>query len=212
MQRAMSASQPLQRSAPRSMQRVCRSSTSATLRAAARSIRTRPRSVKSQPLSLPHVSTAMRSNRGFVKGELAYPACNHDGLQLAAVKSPALVAACLLGSEMKTLLNAGITPLAPSFLNPGYAQVVKSITTYCRTTSNALTRAVHDTSKVTVADAAGDRVEERVLAEFAGKNIAPEPTPYRAPRNENVVYLSMIRTSIPPNSARWRTKTARERR
>lgn len=134
--------------------------------------------------------------QGFVKGELAYPACNHDGLQLAAVKSPALVAACLLGSEMKTLLNAGITPLAPSFLNPGYAQVVKSITTYCRTTSNALTRAVHDTSKVTVADAAGDRVEERVLAEFAGKNIAPEPTPYRAPRNENVVYLSMIRTSI----------------
>lgn len=133
---------------------------------------------------------------GTVKGELAYAACNNDGLQLAAVKSPRLVAAQLLGSELRTLLDAGITPLAPSFLNPGFSQVVKSITTYCRTASNALTRAVHDTSKVTVADQVAENIEERILAEFPSKNIAPEPNPYRAPPNENVVYLSMVRASV----------------
>lgn len=133
---------------------------------------------------------------GTVKGELVYAAINNDGLQLAAVKSPRLVSAQLLGSELRTLLDAGITPLAPSFLNPGYSQVVKSITTYCRTASNAITRAVHDTSKVTVADQVAENIEERILAEFPSKNIAPEPNPYRAPPNENVVYLSMVRASV----------------
>lgn len=133
---------------------------------------------------------------GSVVGELAYAACNLDGVQLGAVRSPALVSAQLLGSEMVTLLNSGISPLAPSRLNPGFSQLVKSVTTYCRTASNALTRAVHDTSKVTVADHVADRCEEAILADFPNKNIAPEPNPPRAPANEHVVYLSMVRSTI----------------
>ena len=133
---------------------------------------------------------------GTVVGELAYAACNLDGCQLAAVQSPRLVSAHQLGSEMVTLLNAGITPLAPSALNPGFSQIVKSITTYCRTASSALTRAVHDTSKVTVADHAADRCEEAIIADFPNKNIAPEPSTPRAPPNEHVIYVSMIKSTI----------------
>lgn len=135
-------------------------------------------------------------NGGTVRGEIAYPAQNLDGVLLGGVKSQRLASCALLATEINQLLNAGITPLEPSIANPGYSRVIKSITSYSLDTNGSLTRAVHDTSCVTVSDYAADRIENAVVAAYPNKNIAPDPTNYIAPPTADVIYPSMVRATI----------------
>lgn len=135
-------------------------------------------------------------NGGTVRGEIAYAAANLDGCQLGGVPSPRLVACNLLGTELASVLNSGLSPLVPSAVNPGYQQLYKSITSYCRDGSSNLTRAVHDTSKVTVADLCASRCEGAVRADYPNKNIVPEPATPRAPNTADGVFPSMVRSTI----------------
>lgn len=135
-------------------------------------------------------------NGGTVRGEIAYPAQNLDGVLLGGVKSQRLASCALLATEVNQLLNAGITPLEPSIANPGYSRLIKSITSYSLDTNGSLTRAVHDTSCVTVSDYAADRIENAVVAAYPNKNIAPDPTNYIAPPTADVIYPSMVRATI----------------
>jgi len=135
-------------------------------------------------------------NGGTVRGEIAYPAQNLDGVQLGGVPSQRIAACAFLATEITQLLNAGITPLAPSIANPGQSQVVKSITSYCLDANGSLTRAVHDTSCVTVSDHVADLVENAVIADYPNKNIAPDPDPFLAPPTADVIYPSMVLSTV----------------
>lgn len=135
-------------------------------------------------------------NGGAVRGEISYPAQNLDGVLLGGVKSQRLASCAFLATEINQLLNAGITPLEPSIANPGYSRVVKSITSYSLDTNGSLTRAVHDTSCVTVSDYAADRIENAIIAAYPNKNIAPDPSNYIAPPTADVIYPSMVRATI----------------
>lgn len=135
-------------------------------------------------------------NGGAVRGEISYPAQNLDGVLLGGVKSQRLAACAFLATEVNQLLNAGITPLDPSIANPGYSRLIKSISSYSLDTNGSLTRAVHDTSCVTVSDYAADRIENAVIAAYPNKNIAPDPTNYIAPPTADVIYPSMVRATI----------------
>lgn len=135
-------------------------------------------------------------NGGTVRGEIAYPAQNLDGVQLGGVKSQRIASCAFLATEITQLLNAGITPLAPSIANPGYSQVVKSITSYCLDANGSLTRAVHDTSCPTVSDHVADLVENAVIADYPNKNIAPDPDPFIAPPTADVIYPSMVLSTV----------------
>lgn len=135
-------------------------------------------------------------NGGAVRGEISYPAQNLDGVLLGGVKSQRLASCAFLATEINQLLNAGITPLEPSIANPGYSRVVKSITSYSLDTNGSLTRAVHDTSCVTVSDYAADRIENAIIAAYPNKNIAPDPSNFIAPPTADVIYPSMVRAAI----------------
>ncbi len=135
-------------------------------------------------------------NGGTVRGEIAYPAQNLDGVQLGGVKSQRIASCAFLATEITQLLNAGITPLAPSIANPGNSQVVKSITSYCLDANGSLTRAVHDTSCPTVSDHVADLIENAVIADYPNKNIAPDPATPMAPPTADVIYPSMVRATI----------------
>lgn len=133
---------------------------------------------------------------GTVLGEITYVAANLDGCQLGGVRAPTLIAANLLGTELASVLNSGLTPLVPSAVNPGYRQLYKSITSYCRDGSSNPTKAVHDTSKVTIPDFAAQRFTNRVRADFPNKNLVPEPATPRPPNTPNSVQPSMVKAAV----------------
>lgn len=133
-------------------------------------------------------------NGGKVRGEIVLASQNLNGLQLAACPAVGIAASAFIGTELKQLLQSGISPIMPSNENPAISQLVKSVTSYCRDGSSNLTYAVHDTSKVTVCDLVADRLEVAIAADHPNKNIAVEPTPTRAPP-DGAVYLSGIRAT-----------------
>lgn len=134
---------------------------------------------------------------GRVRGELAYPASNLNGLMLASAPSQELQAAQLIGTEIEQLLQGGVSPIVSSARNPGFCEVVRCVTTYSLDASNSPTNAVKLTSKVTCSHFTAQRVEARIAAEFPNKNLAPEPSnPAQAPRHEDIVFPSMIRSAV----------------
>jgi len=135
-------------------------------------------------------------NGGTVRGEISYPAQNLDGVLLGGVKSQRLTSCGFLQTEITQLLNAGITPVGASTANPGFSQAIKSITSYWFDTNGSLTRAVHDTTAVTVADHAASRIENAIRASYPNKNVAPDPTNFIAPPTADVVYPSMVRGTV----------------
>ena len=140
---------------------------------------------------------AVGGGLGRVRGEVAYPAANLNGLMLATVPAQELTAAKLLGTEIEQLLQGGLSPVVPSARNPGMCEVVRCVTAYSLDASNAPTRAVKLTSKVTSADYTAQRIEARIASEYPNKNIAPEPeNPAENPGHPDVIYPSMIRSSV----------------
>lgn len=133
---------------------------------------------------------------GTVRGENAYAAANLDGCMLATIKSHANVNCEFLATEIEALLVAGITPLAPASAHPGYAKIVKSVTTRSLDSHSNPDFKVHDTSKVTVSDYVADFLVKLIGDEYPNKNIAPEPTSPRPPPHTDVIYPSMVRGTI----------------
>lgn len=131
---------------------------------------------------------------GARKGIAQYTAAKQNGLQLyPAIYAPE-VADYTTSNEKRTLLANGVTPLAASRANPGYAEVVRPVTTRTLAVSGATSYAVIDPSKVRVADEVARRWGAFAETAYADKNLAPDPTDIdQAPTSTDVVWPSAMR-------------------
>ncbi len=134
---------------------------------------------------------------GTLPGIAQYTAAKQNGLQLyPAILAPE-IADYTTSTEKKALLAAGVTALAASRVHPGYAEVVRPVTTRTLAVSGATSYAVIDPSKVTVADEVARRWGAFASVAYADKNLAPDPTdPDEAPSSPYVVWPSAIRDDV----------------
>lgn len=137
-------------------------------------------------------------NGGTVRGELAYPAANLNGMQLAAIPAQSeSLGARLIDTELQQLLFAGISPIKASSSNPGTGELVRCVTSYSLDGTGNPTNAVRLTSLVTVTDATADRLEQRIQSEYPNKNLGQEPaSPGTPPTHPDVIFPSMVLGSI----------------
>ena len=99
--------------------------------------------------------------------------------------------------QVDALLNSGVTPLAHDGAHPGYASVVRPVTTRTKNASGGTSYLVRDTSKVAVADLVADRCEAFATANYADKNLVPDPaTIEQAPSSEYVTWPAAIRDDL----------------
>lgn len=131
---------------------------------------------------------------GRLPGEEQYLAAKANSLSLY----PAILATDeeerLTGTQVDTLLRAGVSPLGADNLNPGYAAVVRPVTTRTQNAQGGTSYLVADTSKVAVADAVADRCEAWAASNYADKNLVPDPvTIEQAPSSPYVVWPSAVR-------------------
>lgn len=131
---------------------------------------------------------------GRLPGEAQYRAAKANGLSLA----PAILATDeeerLTPVQVDALLNSGVTPLGHDNLHPGYAAVVRPVTTRTKNASGGTSYLVRDTSKVAVADMVADRCEAFAAANYADKNLVPDPaTIEQAPSSPYVVWPASVR-------------------
>jgi phage tail sheath gpL-like len=128
-------------------------------------------------------------------GESDNPAANLDGLQLATVLAQRVIADQPTSTEIEGALNNGLTVLAPSSARPGYATVVRSITS--RSLRNGTPNyAVLDTSSVTVPDYVADFLRADLATTFAGCKLAADSANGTPPRIALVVTPSIVRSHI----------------
>jgi len=134
---------------------------------------------------------------GALPGIAQYRAAKQNGLQLAPAIYAPEVSDYLTSTQKASLLASGVTPLAPSRSNPGYAEVVRPVTTRTAAVSGATSYAVIDPSKVRVADEVARRVEAFASVAYADKNLAPDPTdPDNTPSSPYVTWPAAIREDI----------------
>jgi phage tail sheath gpL-like len=134
---------------------------------------------------------------GRLPGETQYRAAKANGLSLY----PAILATDeeerLTPTERDALLNAGVTPLGHDNLHPGYASVVRPVTTRTKNASGGTSYLVRDTSKVAVADMVADRCEAFASSAYADKNLVPDPVSIEdAPSSEFVTWPAAIRDDM----------------
>ena len=100
-------------------------------------------------------------------------------------------------TEQAADLAAGVSPLAASRLNPGYAEVVRPVTTRTVAASGATSYLVIDPSKVRVADEVADRIEAWAATNYADKNLTTNPSdPDATPSSPYVIWPDAIRDDI----------------
>lgn len=134
---------------------------------------------------------------GRLPGEEQYLAAKANGLSLY----PAILATDeeerLSPVEVDALLRAGVTPLGADALNPGYANVIRPVTTRTLNASGGTSYLVADTSKVAVADEVADRFEAFASENYADKNLVPNPaTIEQAPSSPYVIWPAAIREDL----------------
>lgn len=134
---------------------------------------------------------------GRLRGIAQKTSAKQNGLQLyPAIRAP-LVADYTTSNEKRSLLAGGVTPLAASALNPGYAEVVRPVTTRTLAVSGATSYAVIDPSKVRVADEVARRWGAFCAEAYADKNLAPDPPSIdEAPSADDVVWPSAMREDV----------------
>lgn len=132
---------------------------------------------------------------GLLPGEADTPSANLDGLELGSVLMQRVIADQPTRTEIENALNNGLTPLAASGSRPGYASVVRSVTTRCLR-GGTPNFAVLDTSAVTVPDYVADTLRADLATTFAGCRLASESTDGLPPRASLVVMPSTVRARI----------------
>lgn len=156
------------------------------------------------PLPAPDVAAqlaALRLNAdaavgGARVGEASDPAANLDGLDLATVVVQRVPADRPTPTEVEGALNNGLAVLAPSGSRPGYAALVRSVTSRS-TASGVPNYAVIDTAYVTVTDYCADRYRSRLAADLAGAKLGADlPNGQPASRAPNVTTPSIVRQLI----------------
>ena len=152
------------------------------------------------PLPAPDVAAQVAAARlygdsgvgGLLPGEADTPSANLDGLELGSVVMQRVIADQPTRTEIENALNNGLTPLAASGSRPGYASVVRSVTTRCLR-GGTPNFAVLDTSAVTVPDYVADTLRADLATTFAGCRLASESTDGLPPRASLVVMPSTVR-------------------
>lgn len=132
---------------------------------------------------------------GLLVGEASNPAANLDGMELATVLVARVVGDQPTSAEIENALNNGITPLEPSGSRPGYASIVRSITSRSLR-SGVPNYAVLDTSSVTVPDYVADFLRSDLAVTYAGVKLAADNPNGDPPRIERVVTPSIVRAHI----------------
>jgi len=132
---------------------------------------------------------------GLLVGESSDPAANLDGLELVSVPVQRVIADQPTSTESENALNNGLTPLAPSGSRPGYASVVRSITSRSLR-SGVPNYAVLDTSSVTVPDYVADFLRSDLATTFAGVKLTSDSADGTPPRIARVVTPSIVRGHI----------------
>lgn len=139
---------------------------------------------------------------GLLVGESSDPAANLDGLELASVVMQRVVADQPTATEIENALNNGLTPLAASGSRPGYASVVRSITSRSLR-SGTPNYAVLDTSSVTVPDYVADSLRSDIASTFAGCKLAADSATNAPPTASRVVTPSIVRARIAQKLTEW---------
>lgn len=134
---------------------------------------------------------------GRLPGEEQYRAAKANGLSLA----PAILATDeeerLSPTQVDSLLRAGVSPLGVDNLNPGYAALIRPVTTRTKNASGGVSYLVADTSKVTVSHLVADRCEAWAAEALADKNLVPDPaTIEQAPSSPYVTWPGAVREEI----------------
>ena len=134
---------------------------------------------------------------GALPGEDTYRAAKANGLSLY----PAILATDeeerLSSTDVNSLLASGVTVIGADYAHPGYASVVRPVTTRTLNAQGGTSYAVHDTSKVAVPDLVADRLEAWAAANYADKNLVADPaTTEEAPSNPRLIWPSAIRDDV----------------
>lgn len=152
------------------------------------------------PLPPPDVAAQLAACRlnadaavgGSRVGEASDPAANLDGLDLATVIVQRVPADRPTPTEVEGALNNGLAVLAPSGSRPGYAALVRSVTSRS-TASGVPNYAVIDTAYVTVTDYCADRYRGRLTTDLAGAKLGADlANGQPASRAPNVTTPSII--------------------
>lgn len=134
---------------------------------------------------------------GGLPGEDTYRAAKANGLTLW----PAILATDeeerLAPPAVDSLLRAGVTPIGADGARDGYACVVRPVTTRTKNAAGGTSYLVAATSKIAVADFVAAACEAWCRANYADKNIAPDPaSPELAPSSPYVTYPVAIRLDM----------------
>lgn len=134
---------------------------------------------------------------GRLPGEVQYRAAKANALSL----HPAILATDeeerLTATQVESLLQAGVTPVGEDGLHPGFAAIVRPVTTRTLNSSGGRSFAVTDPSKVVVADVVADRCEAWAAEAYADKNLVPDPASIEvAPSSPFVVWPAAVRDDM----------------
>ena len=132
---------------------------------------------------------------GALIGEASDPAANLDGMELATILAQRVVADQPTSAEIENALNNGLTPLSPSGSRPGYASIVRSVTSRSLR-SGVPNYAVLDTSSVTVPDYVADFFRSDLATTFAGCKLGVDGANGEPPTPARVVSPSIVRSHI----------------
>lgn len=133
---------------------------------------------------------------GTTLGESLDPAANLNGLQLRDVQAQRNPLDFPSGTEVESMLNAGVAPLVPDPGRPGFVQLVASITTRHKDSSAALNYAVWKTKAVTVSDFIAETVKRAIDTTYKKFKLRADPPEGQVVKVPRVVTPSMIRSFV----------------
>lgn len=134
---------------------------------------------------------------GRLLGEAQYRAVKANGLSLYPAIEATDVDERLTGAQVRALMASGVTIVGHDPLHPGFAAIVRPITTRTQNAQGGVSYEVIDTSKVAVADLVADRCEAFASANYADKNLIPDPvTIEQAPSSPFITWPAAVREDM----------------
>lgn len=147
-------------------------------------------------LAAAYCAAKIYGNGGLV-GENTYRAAKANGLPLYPAIEATDEEERLSGTQVATLLRAGVTVLGADRARAGYACVVRPVTTRTKNASGGTSYLVAAPSKVAVADVVADFCEAFAADNYADKNLVPNPASIEvAPSSPFVIWPDAIREDM----------------
>lgn len=134
---------------------------------------------------------------GRLPGEVQYRAAKANGMSLYPAIEAIDVEDRPTDTQVRALLVGGVTPLGADGLHPGYASIVRPVTTRTKNAAGGTSLLVIDPSKVAVADLVADRIEAFAAQNYGDKNLVPDPPSIEeAVSSEYVTWPASIREDV----------------